>query len=116
MRRAILVPSLTAALLGTLAAAGPAAAVPQAGTLRGTVGPGFTISMSKRSVAPGRYTLTIRDRSDIHNFRLRGPGLNRATGVGARGTVVWTVRLRKGTYTFVCDPHASSMTGTLRVR
>jgi plastocyanin len=116
MRRATLLIPPVAGLIAALAAAAPAAAAPQAKTLRATVGPGFTISVSKRSVAPGRFRITVRDRSNIHNFRLRGPGVNRATGVSARGTFTWTIRLRKGTYTFLCDPHASSMRGTLRVR
>jgi plastocyanin len=30
-------------------------------------------------------------------------------------TTTWTVTLKKGTYTFVCDPHAAIMKGTLRV-
>jgi plastocyanin len=85
-------------------------------TLTGTVGPGFTITMSKRTVKAGMFRITIRDRSSIHNFHLTGPGVNKRTSVGGTGTTTWTVRLRKGkTYRFVCDPHASSMKGTLRV-
>jgi plastocyanin len=30
-------------------------------------------------------------------------------------TTKWTVRLRKGTYHFVCDPHRSIMHGILKV-
>ena len=32
------------------------------------------------------------------------------------GTKKVTVTLKKGTYTFVCDPHASSMKGTVQGR
>jgi plastocyanin len=106
---------LTGAVLAALVAAAPAGAMPLAKTLGGTVGPAFTISVSKKTMKAGRFTITIRDRGNIHNFHLRGPGVNKRTGVAATGTVMWTVRLRRGTYTFLCDPHASSMRGTFRV-
>ena len=66
------------------------------------------------SVKAGRYRIKIEDKASIHNFRLRGPGVNRATSVPGRAETVWTVTLKKGTYTFLCDPHAS-MRGTFRV-
>ena len=28
---------------------------------------------------------------------------------------IWTVTLKRGAYTFLCDPHASAMRGTFRV-
>jgi plastocyanin len=89
--------------------------------LTGTVGPGFAISMRTaagalaRLVGTGNYRITIRDRSKSHNFHLVGPGLNKRTGVGYTGTVTWTVRLRPGTYRFVCDPHKARMKGSFRV-
>jgi plastocyanin len=86
-----------------------------------TVGPGLTINLTKagkkvRSLKPGRYTITVRDRSAVHNFHLRGPGLNKTTGVAAVGTRTWKVTLKRGTYRYVCDPHATSMKGSFRVR
>jgi hypothetical protein len=54
-------------------------------TLTGTDGPGFTITMNKKSVAAGKYVITIHDRSSIHNFH------------------------------FVCDPHRAIMHGILKV-
>jgi plastocyanin len=65
-------------------------------------------------VKAGRYRLKVEDKGTIHNFRLRGPGLNRATSIPGRVETIWTVSLRKGTYTFLCDPHPS-MRGTFRV-
>jgi plastocyanin len=100
------------------AAAPSAAALPK---LVGTVGPGFTITLKKNGVRvtklkPGRYTVVIRDRSNEHNFHLRGAGLNRTfTSVGFVGTKTVTLRLRAGRYTYVCDPHASEMRGSFRV-
>lgn len=84
--------------------------------LTATVGPGFTMSMSAKSVKPGTYTITVRDRSNIHNFHLIGRGVNKMTSVTAVKTTTWKVTLMKGTYRFICDPHASFMKGVLKVR
>ncbi len=87
-----------------------------AGALKGTVGPGFDISVDQTSVAPGSYELEIEDLSDIHNFHLTGPGgVDVTTDVAAEVTESFTVELVAGTYTFVCDPHAGSMSGTIEV-
>jgi plastocyanin len=84
-------------------------------TLNGTVGPGFDISMDKTDVAAGTYTLNVDDQADIHNFHLTGPGVDVKTDVQGTGKKSFTITLQKGTYTFVCDPHSSSMHGTLTV-
>ena len=102
-----------------LAAAAPAAAAPP--KLVGTVGPGFTITLAKggkkvTTLKAGTYVLVVRDRAASHDFHLRGPGLNKVvTGTPFVGTKTITVKLRKGTYTYVCDPHASFMHGSFRV-
>jgi plastocyanin len=85
-----------------------------------TVGPGFTITLAlngKRvgSLKAGTYTIVVRDLSASHNFHLSGPGMNKRTSVGGRSTTTWRVRLRKGTYRYVCDPHAALMKGSFRV-
>ena len=71
-----------------------------------------------RSLRPGIYTITVRDRSRAHNFHLAGPTntLNRSTTVGFVGTKTWRLRLVKGQYSYLCDPHASSMEGSFTVR
>jgi plastocyanin len=106
-----------ATILATLALASPtfAAVSTNTNTLTGTVGPGFTITMNKKTVKAGRYVIIIRDRSSIHNFHLTGPGINKTTSVPAVHTTKWTVTLKKGTYHFVCDPHRSIMHGILKV-
>ncbi len=104
-----------AGLAAALAVAVPAQAAATVGHLTGTDGPGFTITMSAKSVKAGTYVITIHDKSNIHNFHLTGPGVNKKTSVGGVGTSTWTVTLKKGTYTFVCDPHATIMKGTLKV-
>lgn len=86
------------------------------GTLQGEVGPGFDISMAQSEVAPGTYELSVEDKASIHNFHLTGPGVDLATDVSGTGPSTFTVTLQAGTYTFVCDPHAGNMNGTLTVQ
>lgn len=111
--------ALSIATLLLVIAAPSTAAVPR---LAGTTGPGFTITLKRNGVKvktlrPGKYTLVVADKSSAHNFRLKGPGLNRAvTSVGFTGTKTVTVTLRVGKYTYQCDPHAlGGMRGTFRV-
>jgi len=85
------------------------------GTLTAVVGPGFNISMSAKSVKAGTYTIRVADKSKIHNFRLIGAGVNKATSVPAVKAYKWTVTLKRGTYRFVCDPHKTFMKGVLKV-
>jgi plastocyanin len=103
------------AILATLALAAPGFAAAKAKTLVGTDGPGFTITMNKKTVKAGTYVITIHDRSSIHNFHLTGPGVNKKTSVPKVSTTKWTVKLKKGTYKYVCDPHATIMHGVLKV-
>jgi plastocyanin len=110
-----------------LAAAGLAAAAlaSSAGAatpkLSGTVGPGFTISLKMagkavKTLKAGTYSITVSDKSGIHNFHLTGPGVNKQiTAVGFVGTKTVVVKLKKGVYKFVCDPHASTMKGSFKV-
>jgi plastocyanin len=111
MRKRIAITSVAAVVAAALAAPS-LAAVP---TFKGTVGPGFTISMASKPKKAGKIKLTVSDKASIHNFHLRGPGVNVATSVGGSGTKSFNVTLKKGTYTFVCDPHASSMRGSFKV-
>ncbi len=92
--------------------------------LAGIVGTGdaFVISLTDASGArvtslpPGTYTLLVHDRSDIHDFHLSGPGdVDVATPVESHGDFTFTVTLVAGTYTYVCDPHDSTMKGTFKV-
>jgi plastocyanin len=84
-------------------------------TYNGTVGPGFTIAMAKKPKKAGKIKLTVSDKSDFHNFHLRGPGVDVKTSVSAVGSKTFTVTLKKGTYRFVCDPHASQMKGSFKI-
>jgi plastocyanin len=107
----------------TVAAIAAALAVPAASagtTLNGTVGPGFSISLTQggkkvTSLKAGTYTIVVNDKASIHDFHLTGPGVNKTTSVSGTGTQTWKVTLKKGTYKFMCDPHASFMHGSFKV-
>ena len=117
-RISLLVLSL-AALVAATVAISTASAAPK--TVKGTVGPGFTISLTSGGkkvtrLKPGSYKFEISDKSPSHDFHLIGPGVNKTiTGVSYVGKKSISVTLKKGTYRFVCDPHASSMKGSFRV-
>jgi plastocyanin len=121
MRRHSLV--ATAALaVASLALAAPAVAKPAATPLAGTVGPGFSITLAKAgkkvtSLKAGSYAITVSDKASIHDFHLLGPGVNKViTTVPFVGKKSVTVTLKKGTYTYQCDPHAASgMKATFKV-
>ena len=102
-------------ILATLALASSALTAADANKLTGTVGPGFTITMNKKAVTAGTYAITIHDLASIHDFHLTGPGANKKTSVAGTGTTKWTVKLKRGTYHFVCDPHHTIMHGVLNV-
>ena len=115
LRTRLALVTLLAAALVVVASA--AAATP---TLNAVDGPGFTITLKKgkskvSSLKAGKYKIVVKDLSNIHNFHLKGPGVDKKTGVGPKGTFTWTVTLKKGTYKFVCDPHASLMKGSFKV-
>jgi plastocyanin len=116
----------TAWLLGAVVAAALAVTgsglATSAKTVNGTVGPGFTIGLTmhgKRVTklkAGTPYRFVIRDRADIHDFHLSGPGFNRVlTSVEFTGTKTFVLRLKKGSYRFVCDPHSGIMHGRFNV-
>jgi hypothetical protein len=87
--------------------------------LLGSVGPGKRISLTRAgvrfaSVKAGLAVVVVRDRSSIDNFRLIGPGVNRATTKAGRATVIWRVALKKGRYVFRSDA-TPALRGTFRV-
>ena len=112
--------SATAAVDTTVATAATDTATAPAdtaasGTLTGTVGPGFTISMDQTSVPAGTYTLEVDDQANAHNFHLTGEGVDVSTTVPEIAKKTFQITLVAGTYAFVCDPHATSMKGELIV-
>jgi len=105
-----------------LAVSTTASAAPASQVVKGTVGPGFTITLTlsgkkvTKLKAGTRYRFVISDRADIHDFHLSGPGFNRVlTSVEFTGTKSFVLRLKKGTNRFVCDPHSGIMHGSFKV-
>jgi plastocyanin len=113
--RLVLLAALVAALVAPTALAAGSSS-----TLTATDGPGFTITLKQgakkvTTLKAGTYTIVVKDLSNIHNFHLTGPGVNKMTSVGATGTKTWKVTLKKGTYKYVCDPHKTIMKGSFTV-
>src|SRR5438045_7233383 len=112
---------LVAGLALAFAVARPASSASTGGTLAGSVGPGFSISLSQNGtrvthLEPGDYTIVVNDQSDIHNFHLFGPGaVDKSTSVDGTGQTTFTVTLVTGTYTYDCDAHPASMIGKFTV-
>jgi plastocyanin len=114
MKRRLLLPLLLVAAALVLVAQTQAMSAPK---LRGTVGPGFTISLKDGTgkkvtrLKAGKYTFVVTDKSGIHNFILeksRGGKFEKAiTGVAARGKKTVTVTLSKGRWEVYCGPHPS---------
>jgi plastocyanin len=112
MKVALIVAAIAAALAVPAASAGT--------TLNGTVGPGFSISLTQggkkvTTLKAGTYTIVVNDKASIHDFHLTGPGVNKVTSVSGKGTQTWKVTLKKGTYKYMCDPHAAFMHGSFKV-
>jgi plastocyanin len=123
MSRRLLV---AAAALGTaLAVAGAALSQGSATKLTGTVGPGFTIKLTKggkkfSSLKAGKYSFAITDKSSIHDFTLEqakgGKFDKHLTSVPATGSKTVTVTLKKGKWKFYCSAHEGLMHGFFTVK
>jgi plastocyanin len=110
-----------AAIAAALVVPAAQARTERAPLLQAVVGPGFNITLTKAgkkvsTLQPGPYIIKVSDKSSAHNFHLTGPGLNKSTTVGGTGVKTWRVTLQKGTYKYVCDPHATIMKGSFRVK
>jgi plastocyanin len=109
---------IVAAITAAAVLASAQAATP---VLKGEVGPGFTIEVTKagkdvKMLKAGTYRIKIEDKSDIHNFHLIGRGVNKSTAISFVGDKTWKITLKPGTYTYQCDPHAfNGMKGTFKV-
>jgi plastocyanin len=119
MRTVLAVLVVSASMLAASAAFGSATVTP---TLKGTVGPSFTITLKKgtkkvASLKHGKYKFKISDKATSHNFHLSGPGVNKdLTSIGFVGTKTVTLKLKKGTYHYFCVPHRSLMHGSFKVK
>jgi plastocyanin len=112
---AVAIAAAVVAVVGARAHAGA-----QATKLVGSVDDLARISLDNQdgtpvtTLAPATYDVEVTDSTTFHNFHLAGPGVDRATGIGATGTETWTLALADGTYDYVCDLHAY-MHGTFTV-
>ncbi len=115
----LLAVALVAATATALAAGRAGSALPK---LQGTVGPDFSIHVRQggrplRRLPAGVYVIAVADRSPIHDFHLRGPGVNKViTTVAFVGTKTIKMKLAPGRYSYVCDPHHTLMHGSFTVR
>jgi plastocyanin len=108
-------------LTGVGAAFGHSSAAPK---LNGTVGPGFTIKLTKggqkaKIVKAGSYLFVIADKSSFHNFTLErqtgGKFEKHLTSTPFQGAKSVTVKLGKGKWKFYCSVHESQMHGFITV-
>ena len=89
--------------------------------LLATVGPRNTISLKSASgaalktVKAGTYSITVRDRSKLHNFHLVGKGVNRKSGLAGMGTLTWKVKLSAGPLRFFSDKSPKTVKGSVAV-
>jgi plastocyanin len=96
-------------------------AQPVENVLHAVTGTDFAISLVARDFAPlgkvaaGTYTIDVDDRSPDHNFRVSGPGVNVSTTLAEVGRKSFTVTLKPGSYSFLCDPHTLTMFATFTV-
>jgi plastocyanin len=84
------------------------AAPPPTPKLSAGVGPKKTIWLKRgastvKTLKAGKFKVAVSDLSKTDNFHLSGPGVNKKTGVKSKGSAVWTVTLRAGTYTYRSD-------------
>lgn len=113
---------VTAAVLAAATSVPASAALAATPKLNGTVGPGFTITLTQggkkvTKLKAGKYTFVISDKSSMHSFGLDGPkGFAKDfTSVAFKGTKTFTLTLKAGTYKYYCQPHESSMFGNFKV-
>jgi hypothetical protein len=114
---AVLVFCMAAALAAAGAAFSRGSATP---TLKGVVGPGFTISLKKggkkvKTLKAGKYKLVISDKSDFHNFTLERekpskPKIEKTITSTARvGSKTIVMTLKAGSWRAYCSLHEGQM-------
>jgi plastocyanin len=89
--------------------------------LLATVGPSNTISLKRASgatlktVKAGVYSISVRDRSKVHNFHLVGKGVNRRSALVGMGTLTWKLKLSAGALRFFSDKSPKTVKGSVKV-
>ena len=107
---------VAAVVIGAVLVAGASARRSATPVLTGTVGPGFTISLTKsgkvvKTLKAGTYKVVIHDKATIHGWSLDGPhGFAKdISPVPFVGTKTVTMKLKAGKYKFYCPAHESTM-------
>ncbi len=123
MFRTVLAGLLVAAV--ALAIASTALSRSSKTTVNGTVGPGFTIKLTKggkkvTSLTAGTYAFKISDKSAAHNFTLEqqkgGKFDKHLTGTSFVGNKTVVVKLKAGKWKYYCSVHESTMHGFFSVK
>ena len=89
-------------------------------TLKGVVGPSFTISLKKggkkvKTLKAGKYRLVISDKSNFHNFTLEREKPSKphmethATSTPFTGSKTMVVTLKPGSWRAYCSIHEAQM-------
>jgi hypothetical protein len=95
-------------------------------TLKGVVGPGYSIKLTKGgkkigSLKAGTYKFVISDRSNFHNFTVEREKPSKPkvemhlTGTGFTGTKTVKMTLKPGSWSFYCSNHEAQMHGDFKV-
>lgn len=115
---------VVAAALGLTAAGAASSRTAATPVLEGTVGPGYTIKLTKNgkkvsSLKAGTYAFVVSDRAPIHNFTLEqehgGKFETHITSVRFMGTKRVKIKLTAGEWKYYCTPHEATMHGSFKV-
>lgn len=96
----------------------------KAPTLKGVVGPGYSIKLAKNgvkvtSLKAGYYRFVIADKSSYHNFTIEREKPvkieKHLTTTAFTGTKGMLVNLKPGKWKFYCSVHESQMFGFFKV-
>jgi hypothetical protein len=114
---ALLAAVLVTALVYAATALSSSSSIP---TLKGVVGPGYTISLKKggkmvKRLKAGKYRFVIRDRATIHNFTVErehpsSPSIEKhITSTPFTGIKTLVIRLKPGSWRYYCSVHEALM-------
>ena len=96
-------------------------------TLKGVVGPGYSIKLTKggkrvKSLKAGKYKFVISDKSSIHNFTVERehpskPKIEKhLTSTPFMGSKTVVMTLKPGSWRFYCSNHEAQMHGDFAVK
>jgi hypothetical protein len=118
-RRPLIVLGVLAAI--ALTAAGAAfSRTTSTPTLKGVVGPGYTISLTRggkpvKTLKAGKYKFVVSDKSSFHNYTVERekpskPKLeSHVTSTGFTGKKTLVITLKPGSWRFYCSLHEAQM-------